>query len=260
MAVAGKTHRQDMARHRARARRRHEPGTHDRRQSSSAHLGVLRIFAAENRGSGSRTMGHHPAAGAAGSPALSRSPMARAVRPASAPMPPSSALSRKPRSSPPRISPVSALPKARSTRSCRLIGTPASAISWRCAATCRAWKGLTGRMPMAITPRPELIEGIRRIAPFEVSVSFYPERHPDSPSHGHDIDLLKKKMDAGATRALGQFCFDNDATARFRDDAARGRHHHSRHSRHHADHQFQGRGAHGGQDPCLHSRLAGARL
>ncbi|HWY62492.1 MAG TPA: methylenetetrahydrofolate reductase [NAD(P)H] [Rhizomicrobium sp.] len=68
---------------------------------------------------------------------------------------------------------------------------------------------------------PDLIEGIRRIAPFEVSVSFYPERHPDSPSHGHDIDLLRKKMDAGATRALGQFCFDNDATARFRDDAAR---------------------------------------
>ena len=68
---------------------------------------------------------------------------------------------------------------------------------------------------------PELIAGIRRIAPFEVSVSFYPERHPDSPSHGHDIELLKKKMDAGAGRALGQFCFNNDATARFRDDAAK---------------------------------------
>ena len=68
---------------------------------------------------------------------------------------------------------------------------------------------------------PDLIAGIRRIAPFEISVSFYPERHPDSPSHGHDIELLKKKMDSGATRALGQFCFDNDATARFRDDAAR---------------------------------------
>ena len=68
---------------------------------------------------------------------------------------------------------------------------------------------------------PELISGIKKIAPFEVSVSFYPERHPDSPSHGHDIELLKAKMDAGATRALGQFCFDNDRTARFRDDAAR---------------------------------------
>jgi methylenetetrahydrofolate reductase (NADPH) len=67
---------------------------------------------------------------------------------------------------------------------------------------------------------PELIAGIRKIADFEISVSFYPERHPDSPSHGHDIALLKAKMDAGASRALGQFCFDNNLTARFRDDAA----------------------------------------
>ena len=50
---------------------------------------------------------------------------------------------------------------------------------------------------------PELIAGIRRIAPFEVSVSFYPERHPDSPSHGHDIELLKKKMDAGRHAGAG---------------------------------------------------------
>jgi methylenetetrahydrofolate reductase (NADPH) len=68
---------------------------------------------------------------------------------------------------------------------------------------------------------PELIAGIRKIAPFEISVSFYPECHPDSPDHGHDIELLKAKMDAGASRALGQFCFHNDLTARFRDDAAR---------------------------------------
>src|SRR6185312_7365331 len=66
-----------------------------------------------------------------------------------------------------------------------------------------------------------LIAGIRRIAPFEVSVSFYPERHPDSPGYGHDLDLLKQKVDAGASRALGQFCFDDDLIARFRDDAAR---------------------------------------
>jgi methylenetetrahydrofolate reductase (NADPH) len=68
---------------------------------------------------------------------------------------------------------------------------------------------------------PELIEGIRRIAPFEISVSFYPERHPDSPNHGHDVELLKAKVASGATRALGQFSFDNEATARFRDDAAK---------------------------------------
>jgi len=75
--------------------------------------------------------------------------------------------------------------------------------------------------PEGYRSTPELIAGIKKIAPFEVSVSFYPERHPDSPSHGHDIELLKAKMDAGASRALGQFCFDNDLTARFRDDAAR---------------------------------------
>jgi methylenetetrahydrofolate reductase (NADPH) len=67
---------------------------------------------------------------------------------------------------------------------------------------------------------PEMIEGLRRIAPFEISVSFYPEAHPDSPSLEHDIALLKRKVDAGAVRALGQFCFDNDEIARFRDAAA----------------------------------------
>ena len=75
--------------------------------------------------------------------------------------------------------------------------------------------------PDGYASTPDLIRGIRKIGDFEVSVSFYPERHPDSPSHGHDIELLKAKMDAGATRALGQFCFDNDLTARFRDDAAK---------------------------------------
>jgi methylenetetrahydrofolate reductase (NADPH) len=73
--------------------------------------------------------------------------------------------------------------------------------------------------PQGYASTPDLIEGIKKIGDFEVSVSFYPERHPDSPSHGHDIALLKAKMDAGASRALGQFCFDNDLTARFRDDA-----------------------------------------
>jgi methylenetetrahydrofolate reductase (NADPH) len=64
---------------------------------------------------------------------------------------------------------------------------------------------------------PDLIAGLLKIAPFEVSVSCYPERHPDSPSLAHDVELLKRKVDAGASRALGQFCFDSDAVARFRD-------------------------------------------
>ena len=74
--------------------------------------------------------------------------------------------------------------------------------------------------PQGYASTPELIEGIRVIAPFAVSVSCYPERHPDSPSLEHDIDLLKRKVGAGASRAIGQFCFDNDAVARLRDRAA----------------------------------------
>jgi methylenetetrahydrofolate reductase (NADPH) len=70
---------------------------------------------------------------------------------------------------------------------------------------------------------PELIAGIRRIAPFEISVGTYPERHPDSQSLDNDIDLLKAKIDAGAVRAITQFCFDTEVLVRFRDRAhARG--------------------------------------
>ncbi|HTW35568.1 MAG TPA: methylenetetrahydrofolate reductase [NAD(P)H] [Rhizomicrobium sp.] len=70
---------------------------------------------------------------------------------------------------------------------------------------------------------PELIAGIRQIAPFEISVSCYPERHPETPSIDDDIVLLEKKVAAGATRAIGQFCFSTDAIAEFRDRvAARG--------------------------------------
>lgn len=56
----------------------------------------------------------------------------------------------------------------------------------------------------------DLTAGIRRIADFEVSVSAYPERHPDSADWDEDIDNLKRKADAGATRAVTQFFFDND--------------------------------------------------
>lgn len=66
----------------------------------------------------------------------------------------------------------------------------------------------------------DLVAGLKAIAPFEISVSCYPERHPESPSIAHDIELLKRKVDAGATRAITQFCFDADAIARLRDAAA----------------------------------------
>lgn len=56
----------------------------------------------------------------------------------------------------------------------------------------------------------ELVAGIREIGDFDVSVSAYPEKHPESPDFNADIEVLRRKVDAGATRAITQFCFDND--------------------------------------------------
>lgn len=57
----------------------------------------------------------------------------------------------------------------------------------------------------------DLVAGIRRVSDdFEVSVSAYPERHPESPDWSAEIDNLKRKVDAGATRAITQYFFDND--------------------------------------------------
>jgi methylenetetrahydrofolate reductase (NADPH) len=56
----------------------------------------------------------------------------------------------------------------------------------------------------------DLVRGIKSLGDFEISVSAYPEKHPESPSYAHDLDVLKAKIDAGATRAITQFFFDND--------------------------------------------------
>jgi methylenetetrahydrofolate reductase (NADPH) len=63
----------------------------------------------------------------------------------------------------------------------------------------------------------DLVAGIRAVGDFEVSVSAYPEAHPESPSVEADIDVLKAKVDAGATRAITQFFFDNDLYFRYLD-------------------------------------------
>ncbi len=75
--------------------------------------------------------------------------------------------------------------------------------------------------PDGYASTPDLIEGILSIAPFEISVSAYPEKHPDSASLDHDVELLKAKVGAGASRALTQFGFDTDMLASFRDRAAK---------------------------------------
>jgi methylenetetrahydrofolate reductase (NADPH) len=62
-----------------------------------------------------------------------------------------------------------------------------------------------------------LVEGIKKVADFEVSVSAYPEKHPEAPSLAADIDALKAKVDAGASRAMTQFFFDNDLYLRYLD-------------------------------------------
>ncbi len=65
----------------------------------------------------------------------------------------------------------------------------------------------------------DLVEGLLALHPFEISVAAYPEKHPEAPSLDADIEALKKKQDAGATRAITQFFFDNDRFYSFLDKA-----------------------------------------
>lgn len=65
-----------------------------------------------------------------------------------------------------------------------------------------------------------LVEGLRRLHPFEISVACYPECHPDSSDAAADLDNLKRKIDAGATRAISQFFFSPDVFFRYRDAVA----------------------------------------
>ncbi|MDA1311581.1 MAG: methylenetetrahydrofolate reductase [NAD(P)H], partial [Proteobacteria bacterium] len=66
----------------------------------------------------------------------------------------------------------------------------------------------------------DLVSGLRRVADFEISVAAYPETHPEAKSAEADLDNLKRKVDAGATRAITQFFFDADVFLRFRDRVA----------------------------------------
>ena len=66
----------------------------------------------------------------------------------------------------------------------------------------------------------DLVDGLRKVADFDISVAAYPEVHPEAPSPLFDLDNLKQKLDAGASRAITQFFFDVDVFLRFRDLAA----------------------------------------
>jgi methylenetetrahydrofolate reductase (NADPH) len=66
----------------------------------------------------------------------------------------------------------------------------------------------------------DLVAGLRKVADFEISVAAYPEVHPEAPSPEFDLDNLKRKLDAGASRAITQFFFDTELFLRFRDHCA----------------------------------------
>jgi methylenetetrahydrofolate reductase (NADPH) len=66
----------------------------------------------------------------------------------------------------------------------------------------------------------ELVAGLKKVAPFEISVAAYPECHPDSPDAAADLDNLRRKIDAGADRAISQFFFSPECFLRFRDRVA----------------------------------------
>ena len=67
----------------------------------------------------------------------------------------------------------------------------------------------------------DLVAGLRRLADFDISIAAYPEIHPEAPSPQFDLENLKRKLDAGAHRAITQFFFDTELFLRFRDRVRR---------------------------------------
>jgi methylenetetrahydrofolate reductase (NADPH) len=71
--------------------------------------------------------------------------------------------------------------------------------------------------PQGYANAAELVAGLKSIADFEISVAAHPEVHPEAHSPQEDLDNLKRKMEAGATRAITQYFFDVEVFLRFRD-------------------------------------------
>ena len=74
----------------------------------------------------------------------------------------------------------------------------------------------TRRIPDGYANAAELVAGIAAHGDFDISVSAYPGEAPGEPDFATDIDMLKRKVDNGATRAITQFFFDNDLYERYR--------------------------------------------
>jgi len=66
----------------------------------------------------------------------------------------------------------------------------------------------------------DLVKGLKSVGDFDISVAAYPEVHPEAPDAKFDLDYLRAKLDAGASRAITQFFFDTDKYLRFRDQCA----------------------------------------
>jgi methylenetetrahydrofolate reductase (NADPH) len=74
--------------------------------------------------------------------------------------------------------------------------------------------------PQGFAYAADLVAGLKSVADFEISVAAYPEVHPEAASAQLDLENLKRKLDAGATRAITQFFYDIEAFLRFRDRCA----------------------------------------
>lgn len=90
-----------------------------------------------------------------------------------------------------------------------------------------ALRGDPPRGQSQYVPRPDgfayasdLVAGLKSVADFDISVAAYPEKHPEAVSADVDLDNLKRKVDAGASRAITQFFYDTELFLRFRDRAA----------------------------------------
>ena len=90
---------------------------------------------------------------------------------------------------------------------------------WGLPVRCQGWQ-VTDLAAHLVAASRGHAEGLRRAAPFEISVAAYPETHPAALSDNHDIDNLKRKIDAGATRAITQYFFDTEVFLRFLDRCA----------------------------------------